>query len=73
MNCAVACYSNFLSMWIIDDDSELDRILETTNFEHYELIDINESLDELTGVGMAPASDTPSTSELELRKEVQWN
>ena len=33
-------YSNFLSMSIIDDDSELDRIVETTNFDDYELIDI---------------------------------
>ena len=53
-------------MSIIDDDSELDtcRILETTNFDDYELIDIpmksDKSLHELTGVRMAAASDTPS-------------
>ena len=33
-------YSNFLSRSTNDDDSELDRILETTNFDNYELIDI---------------------------------
>ena len=53
-------------MSIIDDGSELDRILETHNFDDYELIDIpmesDESLHELTCVGMAPASNTPSTS-----------
>ena len=47
-------------MLIIEDDSELDRILETTNFDDDELIDIpvesDESLHELTGVRMAPAS-----------------
>ena len=61
-------YSNFLSMSIIDDDLELDGSLETTNFDDDELIDIpresDESLHELTGVGVAPASDTPITSVL---------
>ena len=33
-------YSNLLSMSIIEEDSELDRILETTNFDDDELIDI---------------------------------
>ena len=58
-------------MSIIDDDSELDRILEITNFDNYELIDTpmesDELLHELTDVGMAPASDTPSMSGLAPR------
>ena len=45
-------------MLIIDYDSELDRILETTNFDDHELIDMpvesDESLHELTHVRMAP-------------------
>ena len=59
-------------MLIIDDDSEFDRILETINFDNYELIDIpmesDESLHELTGVGMAPTADTPGMSGLAPRK-----
>ena len=59
-------------MSIIDDDSELDRILKTTNFDNYKLIDISmesdESLHELTGIGMASASDTPSTTRLAPRE-----
>ena len=43
-----------------------------TNLDDYELIDIpmesDESLYKLTGVRMAPASDTPSTSGLAPRK-----
>ena len=58
-------------MSIIDDDSELDRILENTNFDDYTLFDIpmepDESLHALTGVGMAPTSDTPSRSGLAPR------
>ena len=50
---------------MIDDDAELDRILETINCDDYKLIDIlmesDESLHALMGVGMAPASVTPST------------
>ena len=59
-------------MSIIDDDSEVDRILETSNFDNYELIDTpmesDELLHELTGVGMAPTSVTSSTLALAPRK-----
>ena len=59
-------------MLIIDDGSELDMILDTTKFDDYELIDIamesEDSLHELTGIGMAPASDTPGMSGLAPRK-----
>ena len=59
-------------MLMIKDDSELDTMLETTNFDNYELIDIpmesDKSLHKLTGVGMAPASDMPSMSGLAPHK-----
>ena len=59
-------------MSIIDDDLELDRILETTNFDDCELIDIpmesDELQDKLTSIRLAPASDTPSSSGLAPRK-----
>ena len=49
-----------------------DRTILFINFDDYELIDIpmesDESLHELTGIRMAPASDTPSTLELALHK-----
>ena len=53
----------------IIDDLELVRILDNTNFDEYELTDMpmeqpDESPHELTGVGMAPTSDTLRTSEL---------
>ena len=55
-----------LSMPIIDDDLELIRILDNTNFDKYELTDMpmeqpDELPHELTGVGMAPTSDTLHT------------
>ena len=61
-----------LSMPIIDDDLELVRILDNMNFDEYELTDMlmeqpDESPHELTGVGMAPTSDTLCTSALEPR------
>ena len=59
-------------MSIINDNSELDKILETTNLDDYKLIDTpmepDESLHELTGVRMVSASDTPSTSGLAPHK-----
>ena len=57
-----------LSMPIIDDDDlELLRILESTDLNEYELTDMSmeqpdELPHELTGVGMAPTSDTLNTS-----------
>ena len=57
------------SMQIIDDDLELVRILDNTNFDEYELTDMpmeqrDESPHVLTVVRMAPTSDTLHTSEL---------
>ena len=56
-------------MLIIYDELELIRILDYTNFDEYELTGMpmelpDESPPELTGVGMAPTSNTPCTSEL---------
>ena len=77
--CEQLCASNYytvrgLSMTIIDDDDqELDRILENTNLDEYELIDVpieqhSDSTQHNLGVGMAPISDTNSTSGLAPRK-----
>ena len=59
-------------MPIIDDDLELVRILDNTNFDEYEHTDMpmeqpDESLHKLTGVEMAPTSDTLRTLELAPR------
>ena len=56
-------------MSIINNNLELVRILENTNLDKYEFTDMpmeqpDESPHELTGVGMAPTSDTLSTSGL---------
>ena len=53
----------------MDDDLELVKILDNTNFDEYELTDMpmeqpDESPHELMGVGMAPASHTLRTLEL---------
>ena len=55
-------------MSIIDGNLELDRILESTNLDEYELTDMpmkqpDALPHQLTGVGMAPTSDTPSSSD----------
>ena len=52
-----------LSMPIINDDLELVRIIENMNLDEHEFFDTpmkqpDESPHELTGVGMAPTSDT---------------
>ena len=57
---------------IDDDDLELVRILDNTNFDEYELTDMpmeqpDELPHKLTGIGMAPTSDTLCTSELAPR------
>ena len=62
------CISD-LSMLIIDNNHELDRILESMNLDEYELIDLpmeqpDDSSHEHTRVGMGPALDTGSTSKL---------
>ena len=54
-------------MPIINDDLELVRILDNINFDEYELTDMpmeqpNESPHKLTGIRMAPTSDTLCTS-----------
>ena len=54
---------------MIDDNLELIRILDNTNYDEYELTDMPmEQPDEwphkLTGVGMAPTLDTLHTLEL---------
>ena len=56
-------------MPIIDNDLKLVRILENMDLDKYELTDMrmeqpDESPHELTGVGMAPTSNTLSTSGL---------
>ena len=61
-------------MLIMDDDRKLDRILDSTNLDEYELIDFpieqqpGDSSHECTGVGMAFSSDTGSTSGLAPRE-----
>ena len=60
-----------LSMSIIDDDQELDRILESTNLDEYEPLNLpmeqpNDLLHELKGVRMAPTLDTESICTLGL-------
>ena len=62
-------------MPIIDDDLELIRILDNTNFDEYELTDMameqpDESPDELMSIGIAPTSGTLCT--LELATGVQF-
>ena len=59
-----------LSMLVVDDSLELDRILESTNLEEYELIDLpmeqpDDSLLKHTSVRMAHTLDTGSTLRLE--------
>ena len=54
---------------IIDNNRELDRLLECTNLDKYELIDLPieqhaDSSQEHTGVRMAPTLDTKRTSGL---------
>ena len=56
-------------MPLIDDDLELVRILDNTNFDEYELTDMpmeqrDELSHELTVVRMAPTSDMLCTLEL---------
>ena len=56
-------------MLIINDDLELVRILDNTNYDEYELTDTpmeqpDESPHKLTGIKMAPNSDTLCTLEL---------
>ena len=57
---------------VIDDNRELDRILECTKLDRYELIDLpmeqhDHSSQEHTGVGMAPNLDTKRTLGCALR------
>ena len=59
-------------MPIIDDNLELVRILDNMNFDEYEHTDMpmeqpDELPHELTGVGMAPISDTLRMSQLAPR------
>ena len=61
--------TNFSIIPIINDDLELVRVLDNTNFAEYELTGMpmeqpDESPHELTGVGKAPASDAQRTLEL---------
>ena len=56
-------------MTIIDDDQELARILENSNLDEYELIDVpieqySDSTQDNLGTRMSPISDTNSTSGL---------
>ena len=65
-------------MSIIDHDYELDKIIESTNFDEYELIDLpmkqpGDSSYEHTGVRMAPTLDTQRTSGLHPVNGVQRN
>ena len=58
-----------LSTSIINDDLQLVRILERMDLDEYEPTDMpmtqpDELPHKLTGIGMAPTSDTLSTSEL---------
>ena len=60
-------------MSIIDHNHELDRILENTKFDEYKYIDLpmeqlEDSAQESLGVGMAPTSNTNSTSGLAPRE-----
>ena len=62
-----------LSVLIIDEENELDRILESTNLDQYELMDLpmkqpGDWSHNSTGVGMASTLDTLSTSGLVPRE-----
>ena len=65
-----------LSTSIINDDLQLVRILERMDIDEYELTDMpmtqpDELPHKLTRIGMAPTSDTLSTSELAAVTGVQ--
>ena len=60
------------------DGHELDRILESTNLDEYEFIDLpveqhDDSSQVHTGVGMAPTLDTSICRGLQSVEGVQWN
>ena len=68
-NFSFAFNTTNLSMLIINNNLELVRILDNTNFDEFELTDMpmeqpHESPHKLMGVGMAPTSDTLRTLEL---------
>ena len=62
-----------LCISIIDDNHEFDRILESTNLDEYEIIDLpmeqpDHLSHELTGIGMPHTLDTGSMSGLAPRE-----
>ena len=63
---------------IINNDHKLDRILESTSLDKYELIDLpmeqhDDSSQKYMGVITAPTLDTRRTTGLATVKGVQWN
>ena len=65
-------------MSIIDHDHEFDKILESTNLDEYEPIDLpmkqpGDLSHEQTGIKMVPTLDTESTSGLHPVNRVKQN